>query len=89
MFDIGFFELCLLFIVALIVLGPHRLPRVAREAGLWFGHIQRWVSSIKREINRELDQHDFDVESNIAIGKKPVEPENLKQTSGELSERSS
>jgi sec-independent protein translocase protein TatB len=54
MFDIGFWELVLIGIVALLVVGPERLPRVARSAGLWIGRARRTLSSVKAEIDREL-----------------------------------
>lgn len=54
MFDIGGLELILVGVVALIVLGPERLPRVARAAGLWVGRARRAFMSVKAEIDREL-----------------------------------
>lgn len=54
MFDIGFSELVLIGIVALLVLGPERLPKVARAAGLWAGRARRFVASVKADIDREL-----------------------------------
>jgi sec-independent protein translocase protein TatB len=54
MFDIGFSELLLLGVVALIVIGPERLPKVARTMGLLFGRAQRYVSEIKADINNQL-----------------------------------
>lgn len=54
MFDIGFSELLLIGIVALIVIGPERLPKVARTMGLLFGRAQRYVSEIKADINNQL-----------------------------------
>ncbi len=54
MFDIGFSELLLIGIVALVVIGPERLPRVARTAGLLFGRMQRYVADVKADINREI-----------------------------------
>ena len=54
MFDIGFSEIVLIGVVALVVIGPERLPKVARTAGLLFGRLQRYVSGVKEEINREL-----------------------------------
>ena len=54
MFDIGFFELILIGIVALLVIGPERLPRVARQAGLWVGKMRNFVSSVKEDIDQEL-----------------------------------
>ncbi len=54
MFGIDFPELLLIGIVALVVLGPERLPRVARTAGLLFGRMQRYVADVKADINREI-----------------------------------
>lgn len=54
MFDIGFWELCLIATVALLVLGPERLPIAARTAGKWVGKIRGMVSNVKSEIDREL-----------------------------------
>jgi sec-independent protein translocase protein TatB len=55
MFDIGFSELFVIGVVALIVLGPERLPRVARTAGHLFGRFQRYVTTVKADIQREMD----------------------------------
>lgn len=54
MFDIGFSELMLIGIVALLVLGPERLPKVARTTGHLLGRLQRYVSDVKSDINREM-----------------------------------
>ena len=54
MFDIGFAELLIVAVVALVVLGPEKLPTAARTAGLWIGHIRRTLSGIQNEINAEL-----------------------------------
>ena len=54
MFDIGFWEMALVGVVALLVIGPERLPGVARVAGLWIGKGRRFMSSVKGEIDREL-----------------------------------
>lgn len=54
MFDVGFWELVLIAVVALLVIGPERLPRVARIAGLWMGRARRTLASVKAEIDREL-----------------------------------
>jgi sec-independent protein translocase protein TatB len=54
MFDIGFWELVLIGVIALLVIGPERLPRVARTAGLWIGRARRTLGSVKSEIDREL-----------------------------------
>jgi sec-independent protein translocase protein TatB len=54
MFDIGFWEIALVGVVALLVLGPERLPKVARVAGMWLGKGRRFMASVKGEIDREL-----------------------------------
>ena len=54
MFDIGFFELCLIAIIALLVIGPEKLPRVARTVGLWLGKAQGMVKTVKYEIDEQL-----------------------------------
>ena len=55
MFDIGFSELVVIGVVALVVLGPERLPKVARTAGHLFGRLQRYVATVKADLNREMD----------------------------------
>ncbi len=54
MFDIGFWELALIAVVALLVLGPERLPKAARTAGIWVGRARRIVVNLKTEIDREI-----------------------------------
>lgn len=54
MFDIGFTELIVIGVVALIVIGPERLPKVARTAGHLYGRLQRYVSSVKSDISNEI-----------------------------------
>ncbi|NOY66558.1 MAG: twin-arginine translocase subunit TatB [Gammaproteobacteria bacterium] len=54
MFDIGFQELMLVMVVALLVIGPERMPGVARKAGLWFGKARRFIGSVKDDIDREF-----------------------------------
>ncbi|TCK03476.1 Sec-independent protein translocase protein TatB [Marinobacterium mangrovicola] len=54
MFDIGFAELLVIGVVALLVLGPEKLPLAAKTCGLWLGRIRRSVNNIQREINEEL-----------------------------------
>jgi len=54
MFDIGFSELLLVGLVALLVFGPERLPGAARTAGLWIGRLKRSFSAIKAEVEREM-----------------------------------
>jgi sec-independent protein translocase protein TatB len=54
MFDVGFTELLLVALVALVVLGPERLPGAARTAGLWIGRLKRSFAAIKSEVEREI-----------------------------------
>ena len=55
MLDFGFGELIVIGVVALVVIGPERLPRVARTAGHLLGRFQRYVSDVKADINREIE----------------------------------
>ena len=55
MFDIGFSELLVIGVVALIVIGPEKLPRLARTLGHLAGKLQRYVSDVKADINREIE----------------------------------
>jgi sec-independent protein translocase protein TatB len=54
MFDMGFAEMLVIGIVALIVIGPERLPSVARKAGAYFAKIRRFVSNVKSDVEREF-----------------------------------
>jgi sec-independent protein translocase protein TatB len=54
MFDIGFTELLVIGVVALLVIGPERLPKVARTAGHLYGRLQRYVSTVRSDISREM-----------------------------------
>ncbi|MEP6943480.1 MAG: Sec-independent protein translocase protein TatB [Betaproteobacteria bacterium] len=55
MFDIAFSEIALIAVVALVVIGPERLPKVARTLGHMFGRLQRYVNDVKADINREIE----------------------------------
>lgn len=59
MFDIGFSELMVIGVVALVVIGPERLPKVARTAGHLMGRMQRYVSDVKADINREVEMSEL------------------------------
>ncbi len=82
MFDIGFFELCLIAIIALLVIGPEKLPRVARTVGLWLGKAQGMVKTVKYEIDEQLRAEELkqsiqrakdDVKSNFSESIEDVE----------------
>ena len=55
MFDIGFSEMVMLAVVALVVLGPERLPKVAKQGGQWLGKMRRYVDDVKSDINRQME----------------------------------
>jgi sec-independent protein translocase protein TatB len=59
MFDIGISEIMVIAVVALIVLGPEKLPKTARTLGHLFGRLQRYVADVKADINRELALEDM------------------------------
>jgi len=73
MFDIGFFELLVVGVVALLVLGPQRLPLAARTCGLWLGRLRRTVGSIQSEIREELRMEEL--KRTTAIEKEQLERE--------------
>jgi len=56
MFDIGFMELALVGVVALLVIGPERLPLVARKLGIWVGKARRFISSVQSDFKEEVDK---------------------------------
>jgi len=59
MFDIGFLELIFVSIIALLVLGPERLPVAARTAGKWVGKARRMVGQLSREIDRQIEAEEL------------------------------
>ena len=54
MFDVSFSELLVIAVVALLVIGPEKLPKVARTVGTFTGRLQRYMAQVKEEINREM-----------------------------------
>lgn len=58
MFDIGFLEIGLIFVVALLVIGPERLPALARNVGYWIGKARKFVSSVQDDFQREVVKAD-------------------------------
>ncbi|MEQ1529758.1 MAG: Sec-independent protein translocase protein TatB [Methylococcales bacterium] len=59
MFDIGFSELVMVGLVSLLVIGPERLPKVARIAGYWLGKSRQMVAVVKAEIKQELHEEEI------------------------------
>ena len=74
MFDVGFSELVLIAVVAMIVIGPERLPKVARTAGALLGRMQRYVNNVKSEVEREMQFEDLKkLQQEIQAQSKQVE----------------
>jgi len=84
MFDIGFSELIVIALVALIVIGPERLPRVARTLGALLGRAQRYVNDVKADIQREVDLDELkNLKSTFEDAAKSVE-QSVNQAGEEL-----
>jgi sec-independent protein translocase protein TatB len=73
-FDVGFTELMVIALVGLIVIGPERLPRVARTVGHLLGRLQRYVSDVKSDINREMQLEELKkLQQQVAAEARSVE----------------
>lgn len=59
MFEIGFWELALIAVIALIVLGPQRLPEAARIAGQWVGRVRVFITNVKDDLNHQLQAEEL------------------------------
>jgi sec-independent protein translocase protein TatB len=59
MFDIGFWEIAVVLVVALVVVGPERLPGLVRTVGYWLGRARRFVAQVKADIDRELNTEEL------------------------------
>jgi sec-independent protein translocase protein TatB len=90
MFDIGFSELLVIGLVALIVIGPQKLPRVARTAGHLLGRLQRYVADVKADINREIELEELrkmrDSMQNAASEMQTAVDSELTKTAEELNQ---
>ena len=74
MFDIGFSEFLVIAVVALIVIGPERLPKVARTLGHLFGRMQRYVNDVKADISREMELEELRrLQSNVQSAARSFE----------------
>jgi sec-independent protein translocase protein TatB len=74
MFDIGFSELLVIAVVALIVIGPERLPKVARTLGHLFGRMQRYVNDVKADIAREMELEELrKLQSNVEDAARAIQ----------------
>lgn len=59
MFDVGFWEILLILVLALVVIGPERLPGAARQAGYFVGKARRYIEGVRSEVEQELDVSEF------------------------------
>jgi len=59
MFDVGFWEVTLIALISLLVVGPERLPKLARTLGAYVGKARRMVADVKAEVDRELKADEF------------------------------
>lgn len=73
MFDVGFWELMLIGVVALVVIGPERLPGVARTAGKWVGKGKRMLTDVKAEIDQELKAEELKRIVEVQKQNKPLQ----------------
>jgi sec-independent protein translocase protein TatB len=74
MIDIGFSEIVVIAVVALVVLGPEKLPKTARTLGHLFGRLQRYVNEVKRDIQRELELEELrKLQQNVQSAAKEIE----------------
>jgi len=74
MFDIGFWELLLIAVVALVVVGPERLPKLIRTVGLWVGRANASVQTIRSEIAQELRAEELKQALNKTIDVSDIDP---------------
>ncbi|CAK0780765.1 Sec-independent protein translocase protein TatB [Gammaproteobacteria bacterium] len=73
MFDVGFSEVLVIALVALLVVGPEQLPKLARTVGLWMGRIRYFVHSVKVDIDRELKAEELQRILKEQAGVRPLE----------------
>ena len=59
MFDFGMWEIAIIFVITLIVVGPKKMPALARKAGLYVGKFRKFVSKIKNDINSEIEAEEL------------------------------
>ncbi|MBI4189907.1 MAG: Sec-independent protein translocase subunit TatB [Betaproteobacteria bacterium] len=90
MFDIGFSEILVIAIVALIVIGPERLPKVARTLGHLFGRMQRYVNDVKADISREMELEELrKLQASVQDAARSIEQSVTKEISSTESELNS
>ncbi len=74
MFDISFMEMLIVAIAALLVIGPERLPKVARQAGQWISKMRRYVEDVKSDFNRQLELSELrDLKKDVEDAARSIE----------------
>jgi len=74
MFDISFMEMLIVAIAALLVIGPERLPKVARQAGQWMSKMRRYVEDVKSDFNRQLELSELrDLKKDVEDAARSIE----------------
>ena len=74
MFDISFTEMLIVAVAALVVIGPERLPRVARQAGQWVTKMRRYVDDVKSDFNRQIELSELrDLKKNVEDAARSIE----------------
>ena len=89
MFDVGFWEMAFIGVIALVVIGPERLPGVARSVGMWVGKGRRMINEVKTDIKREMREQDLKDAADFKkelddIAKGTADSFGLKETTEEL-----
>ena len=84
MFDISFAELALIFLIALVILGPERLPKVARSVGYWAGRARQAFHHLKTELEREAFNQEMQDKfktqrKDMGLDEEPLQQEHLKE----------
>jgi sec-independent protein translocase protein TatB len=86
MIDLGLTKIALIGVVALVVIGPEKLPRVARMAGSLFGRAQRYINDVKQEVSREIDLDEFrKMQADVREAASSVE-QSISQNASEMRE---
>jgi sec-independent protein translocase protein TatB len=74
MFDISFMEMLIVAIAALVVIGPERLPKVARQAGQWVTKMRRYVDDVKSDFNRQIELSELrDLKKDVEEAARSIE----------------
>ena len=90
MFDVGFSEIFVIALVALVVIGPERLPKVARTLGHLFGRMQRYVNDVKADITREMELEELrKLQASVQDAAQSIEQSVTKEISSTESELNS